>query len=262
MKILVIGDSCIDEFNYGVCKRLCPEGPVPVFTHSYTVINNGMAGNVEANLIGLGCETTLITNQYKPKKTRYVDMRSNHLIIRVDEEVKGEIERIDINNVINELESNKYDCVIISDYDKGFLPTKSILEILPLAPLVFLDTKKPLIKEFLLHENVWIKINEMEYNNTLASGVDPTVCDRFIVTLGERGCMNKGTIYPPASTDRVRDICGAGDTFLASLAYGYLKFGGNISVALTISNKFCAWCVDKCGVVSINEEAIKYVGLI
>ena len=31
MKILVIGDSCKDKYIYGLCDRMCPEAPVPVF---------------------------------------------------------------------------------------------------------------------------------------------------------------------------------------------------------------------------------------
>ena len=49
--ILVIGDHCIDEFVYGEVVRLAPEAPVPVFNPEYKKTNNGMAGNVVANLI-------------------------------------------------------------------------------------------------------------------------------------------------------------------------------------------------------------------
>ena len=31
MNVLVIGDSCIDEFVYGKVDRMSPEAPVPVF---------------------------------------------------------------------------------------------------------------------------------------------------------------------------------------------------------------------------------------
>ena len=29
-KILLIGDSCTDEYVYGTCERLNPEAPVPI----------------------------------------------------------------------------------------------------------------------------------------------------------------------------------------------------------------------------------------
>ena len=50
MKILVIGDSCIDKFIYGSCERICPEAPVPVFNPLSSTENIGMAGNVKNNL--------------------------------------------------------------------------------------------------------------------------------------------------------------------------------------------------------------------
>ena len=40
MKILVIGETCKDVFNYGRVDRLCPEAPVPVFNfYTYYGIN-------------------------------------------------------------------------------------------------------------------------------------------------------------------------------------------------------------------------------
>ena len=30
LKILLIGESCLDEYHYGECRRLSPEAPVPV----------------------------------------------------------------------------------------------------------------------------------------------------------------------------------------------------------------------------------------
>ena len=29
-KVLLIGDSCTDEYVYGICERLNPEAPVPI----------------------------------------------------------------------------------------------------------------------------------------------------------------------------------------------------------------------------------------
>ena len=33
MKVLLIGDSCIDKYVYGDSKRLSPEAPVPVLDY-------------------------------------------------------------------------------------------------------------------------------------------------------------------------------------------------------------------------------------
>jgi len=43
MKILLIGDSCIDKYVYGDAKRLSPEAPVPVLNYIRTTKTEGMA---------------------------------------------------------------------------------------------------------------------------------------------------------------------------------------------------------------------------
>ena len=62
MKILVVGESCCDIFNYGECNRLCPEAPVPIFNSIQTVENGGMALNVKNNIVALNVDTDLYTN--------------------------------------------------------------------------------------------------------------------------------------------------------------------------------------------------------
>jgi bifunctional ADP-heptose synthase (sugar kinase/adenylyltransferase) len=59
-KIVVIGDTCKDVFIYGESKRLSPEAPVPVFTPLYTVVNDGMAGNVVANISAISPNTRTV----------------------------------------------------------------------------------------------------------------------------------------------------------------------------------------------------------
>ena len=56
MKILVIGESCRDVFNYGSCIRLCPEAPVPVFNPVEVIDNGGMAKNVYRTVMSLGAK--------------------------------------------------------------------------------------------------------------------------------------------------------------------------------------------------------------
>ena len=72
MKLLVIGDSCVDKFIYGTCDRICPEAPVPVFNPIKVKKNGGMAKNVQANIEALGVDCDIITNGELITKTRYV----------------------------------------------------------------------------------------------------------------------------------------------------------------------------------------------
>ena len=79
MKILVIGESCRDIFNYGECNRLCPEAPVPIFNSIQTIENGGMALNVHNNINALGVEACLYTNKNWENitKTRFIDIMIN-----------------------------------------------------------------------------------------------------------------------------------------------------------------------------------------
>jgi len=122
MKILLIGDSCIDKFVYGKCERLSPEGPVPIFSKSKIVENSGMAGNVKENLIALGAEVDFITNEELITKTRYVENSRNHLLLRVDEE--GTIKSFN-----QEVDFDCYDAIVIVDYNKGFLTQENLVEL-------------------------------------------------------------------------------------------------------------------------------------
>ncbi len=165
-KILIIGDSCVDRFVYGEVSRLAPEGPIPIFNPTIEKTNPGMAGNVARNIESLGSTTYLITNKINPVKTRYVDDRSGHLLLRVD--ANDRVERID-QNILHQIFENKYlnhkiDAIIISDYNKGFLEESDIKFICDNNINIFLDTKK-ILGDWCLNAT-FIKINHVEFNET------------------------------------------------------------------------------------------------
>ncbi len=118
MRILVIGDSCQDVFIYGKCDRLCPDAPVPVFIPLKTKKIGGMATNVYENIKSLGVNVDIITNDKKITKTRYVDEKTNQMIIRVDSE-KTLSSRV---NVLNEIDFEKdgLSVYFISERNRNF----------------------------------------------------------------------------------------------------------------------------------------------
>ena len=59
-RILVIGDLMLDCYYWGDVRRVSPEAPVPVVKVNEKTYQLGGAGNVAANLAGLGCNTTII----------------------------------------------------------------------------------------------------------------------------------------------------------------------------------------------------------
>ena len=76
MKILLIGDSCIDIYHYGSVERISPEAPVPIFKLLNQETKPGMAGNVRENFRALGVSTMFVSSE-KSTKTRLIDI--NHL---------------------------------------------------------------------------------------------------------------------------------------------------------------------------------------
>ncbi len=215
MKILIIGESCLDVFAYGKVNRLEPAAPVPIVQTIEVVENAGMAMNVKNNFKSLGGAADIVTNSnWKDiKKTRVVEKKTNHMFIRWDQndDSYGKAH-------IDSIKFSLYDAVIISDYNKGFLSKEDIQKISNRHNLVFLDTKKSIGP---WAENVtFIKINSDEFDK--AEKITEKMKDKIITTLGEKGASYQGVIYSVEKTE-IKDLSGAGDTFIAALCKKYCE---------------------------------------
>ena len=244
MKILVIGDSCKDIFIYGDIHRVCPEAPVPVFNPTHKTENDGMAKNVVRNLEALGCNVEFISNDNSIKKIRYVDNKSNQMVLRVDE--NDSCRSIDDSEIdyINQW-GKTFDAVIISDYCKGFLDEEDICFIADKCNNVFLDTKKE-IGEW-ADDVDFIKINELEYEKNYRGKPNN---DKLIVTLGSKGCRYKEEVFPVDEVSSVKDVSGAGDTFMSGLVVEYIKTH-DIKKGINFAQLCASKVVKKRGVVTI-----------
>ena len=249
-KILVIGDGCKDVFQYGRCERLCPEAPVPIFKPTKIITNGGMAINVYNNLLALGIDCDIITNS-GITKTRYVDEVSNQMLIRIDE--NDAVPPITAETALDSIDYEKYAAIIISDYNKGFLSEDDIYIITQSHEWVFIDTKKEI--------NNWcsnaycIKINEHEYKQN-RKALSQHYHNNLIVTMGKKGAiLNERQVFPIEEEHEVRDLSGAGDTFLAGLVADYIK-NNDIRRAIKFANKCAAWTVTQKGVVVVKPELL------
>jgi len=255
MKFLVIGDSCTDKFIYGKCERICPEAPVPVFNPVKEVINGGMAANVKANVEALGVDCDLITHSNEILKTRYVDIKTNQMLLRIDENDKAE----DKFNY-KEVSWSKYDAVLVSNYGKGFLRTCGIRDICQYHENVYLDSNKVEMNCDLPLNLKFLKINEyeLEINKHWKSHLNPkqhgdSAYNRpaqIIITLGHKGCQYMGKVYPPPERVVAQDLSGAGDTFLAALAVSMTRVG-DAETAINYANECASKVVSKRGVATI-----------
>jgi len=246
LRILVIGDSCTDVFIYGICSRLSPEAPIPVFEPTKTITNQGMSGNVVANLNKLGVQKVeLITNHEQITKTRYVEYKSNQMLLRVDSN-----DSVQNSFDIKKVDFDSYDAVVVADYDKGFLTNEDIKQIGKKSKLSFIDTKKTIDLEN-FKGYTFIKMNEVEWERCERYGAKyEDWKDNLIVTMSERGCMYKEKRYSVDNSVEVRDLSGAGDTWMASFAYKYTK-NSDVDESIKFANDNATLVVQKRGVSTI-----------
>jgi bifunctional ADP-heptose synthase (sugar kinase/adenylyltransferase) len=243
MKVLIIGEICVDKFVYCETKRLSPEAPVPVLTPLYTIKNQGMAGNTLANVKALVPEYyTMSLGQNEPiTKTRYVEDKSNHMFFRLDE---GENEitpfkwTMDVDVLIGQS-----DIVIVSDYNKGFLSNADLKEIARKSKLSILDSKRKLTND-IIEGFTFVKLNESERLNN-----PQLTTDNIITTLGKKGAEYKNVLFESPNPQDTIDVSGAGDTFTAAFIVKYSQLKDE-RVAIQFANRKSAEVVSRRGVVT------------
>ena len=206
-----------------------------------------MAGNVVENLRALGVrKTELITNREQIIKTRYVETKSNQMLLRVDGNDK-------VSNTFDyrKVDFDSYNAVIVSDYDKGYLTYEDIGIIGKKSKLSFIDTKKTIGSGDYFKDYTFVKMNEVEWEDCVEKGaVYSEWKDKLIITMSERGCMYNEKRYPVDNSIEVRDLSGAGDTWMASFAYEYVQ-SGIIDKAIHTANENATIVVQRRGVSTI-----------
>jgi bifunctional ADP-heptose synthase (sugar kinase/adenylyltransferase) len=242
MKILLIGDNGVDQYQFGTVDRISPEAPVPIINYANTITKPGMAANVRDNLLKLGCEVEFVHGMKTCVKTRIIDSKSKQHLLRIDQDQISMPVKVDYTNI------DAYDAIIISDYNKGSVDYDTVenLRFRYLGP-IFVDTKKTDLARF---EGCYVKINELE--RSLAQSV-PT---ELIVTLGSKGVKYK---EHDISTPQVEafDVCGAGDTFLSALAYEYV-ITRDILKAINFATRAASVTIQHVGVYSPTVMEINH----
>jgi D-beta-D-heptose 7-phosphate kinase/D-beta-D-heptose 1-phosphate adenosyltransferase len=241
LRVLLIGESCIDEYHYGTCSRISPEAPVPIFDFVYSTKKYGMASNVKQNLESFGCSVDFITNDANDLiKRRLIDMKSKQQLIREDIGREVESAKVDIQF--------DYDAVVISDYNKGLL-TEELIEYIcnTFSGFKFVDTKK---KDLSCFKNCIIKHNNYEQELVTVQPIDSEI----IVTRGKDGAIwdNKVFIAPEVE---LYDVTGAGDVFLASLTSLYCSTF-NMEESIQKSVILASKSVEHSGIYKLTDEDI------
>jgi bifunctional ADP-heptose synthase (sugar kinase/adenylyltransferase) len=241
MKILLVGDNGVDQYQYGTVTRISPEAPVPVVNYTHTITKPGMAANVQDNLLKLGCEVDFVHGVKTCIKTRVIDSKTKQHLVRIDQDTPSKPVKIDYNNI------DQYNAIVVSDYNKGSVDYDTIENLRKnYSGPIFVDTKKTDLVRF---EGCYVKINQVEFEAA------KTFSTELIVTLGRDGVKYKEHKF---STPQVEafDVCGAGDTFLSALAYNYV-LSQDIVTAIKFATRAASVTVQHIGVYSPTLEEIE-----
>ncbi|PAF53911.1 bifunctional heptose 7-phosphate kinase/heptose 1-phosphate adenyltransferase [Helicobacter sp. 13S00482-2] len=303
-RILVIGDLMIDHYIWAKCDRISPEAPVQVAEIKDESNRLGGACNVGHNLISLGANVSMCgvigdddtgkwlvknldlinidvqnifiqNNRPTTKKTRVIV--SNQQVLRVDKEDKSPISEEISKEIFTSLENkiSDFDCIILSDYNKGVLNSILTQKIIKLAKsenkLILCDPKGNSFEKYKGATILTPNKSEAQIATQIAIKDDNALtsalkilkkdCDLTIplITLSEDGIAlldkkNK-LIKIPTIAKEVYDVTGAGDTVIAALGFA-LSGGLDIYQSCEFANAAAAVVVGKVGSATATHTEI------
>lgn len=305
-KVLVIGDLMLDQWVWGKVHRISPEAPIPIVDVERYTFTPGGAANVVTNLSELGARSSLsgiigrdstgkmlkrllrdkgiftrgiFDDEDRPTilKTRIV--AHSQQLVRVDLEKKSALNDNLKNKIINffKEEIPFHNSIIISDYNKGFIDSQiveNIVEIANKLSIKIVCGPKP--ENIDAFKGVYcITMNKKEAGG--ATGISITnndsLCDAgrnllkrlgseaVIITRGEEGLSlftKDGSVFHlEACASQVFDVSGAGDTVLSVIAL-CLNAGADPYYAALLANHAAAVVVRKIGTATLtNNELIE-----
>ncbi len=205
-------------------------------------------------------------------------MSSHQQIVRMDKESLEEINPHEEQELLAKYEKiiQNYDCVILSDYGKGVLTSKVCQEVIRRANELNLPVLvDPKGKDYSKYKNATLLTPnkkeaveatdiDLDTHEGLLRGIKKLKNDLnlkySLITLSSEGIavFEKDLQILPALSREVYDVTGAGDTVIATLAYG-LSCDLDIHKAVSLANKAAAVVVGKVGSATASfEEISKY----
>jgi len=303
-RIAVVGDMMLDCYITGDVKRISPEAPVPVIEVENEFYRFGGAANVAYNIISLGGlpipvgvigddqygnifkqllsdvgidSSGLLVTQTRPTtaKTRVISQGQH--IVRIDKEVKENINKDEENVLFNSLIAlaDTLDGIILEDYNKGVLTASLIEKIIAYFKeknvLITVDPKfnnlmsykgvtvfKPNRKEAEAILGMRIKTSE-DVSNAGKKLLELLDAQYVLLTLSEEGIavFQKDGLEKrmPTKAQEVADVSGAGDTVISTLTMA-LAAGANILESSYLANYAGGIVCGEVGVVPIQLEQL------
>ncbi len=305
LKALVVGDVMIDVYSKGVVERMSPEAPVPIVSVKTRFERLGGAANVALNLKALGAMPVLcsvigddengrtllelmrktglddghfVFSRTRPTTVKHRIFDGERQVLRMDEESTADLSNEEHQGLLDvietTLEKNRFDVIILQDYNKGVLTEKMIQSIIALAQKegipVAVDPKK---KNFFAYQGVTLfKPNAKELREGLGVTAETPEelqaamlplqqrigCRYLMVTLSDKGVMmlhDGAFLHLPAHPRNIVDVSGAGDTVL-SVAALCVALHVDAETIASLSNLAGGLVCEEVGVVPINKERL------
>lgn len=297
-KILVLGDLMLDRYIWGNVSRISPEAPIPVVEVKDDTSCLGGSGNVAQNLRSLGAVAILtgivgqdkegdwirknsfdnrgiFVSKNRPTTVKTRIIAHHQQVVRMDVEDRKPIPPRIKAKILGFVQSETWDGLILSDYNKGLLSKSLIQKVLSFARRkklpVFVDPKE---KNFLSYSPVTLLTpNHLEAERIVRhkcssdqeiEKAGKTILSRvstkyLIIKRGEKGLSvfekGKKTVHIPARTKQVYDVTGAGDTVIAVLSLALLA-GASILEASQLANTAAGIVVGKLGTATLPPEEL------
>lgn len=297
-RVLVLGDLMLDRYIWGDVSRISPEAPVPVIEVKEDSLCLGGAGNVARNILSLGGAALLagivgndkegqwiraqipgskgiFTDRARPTTVKTRIIARHQQVVRVDLERKSAATSDLEKKILDFLGGEKYDGLLISDYNKGIVNPSLTGKALALAAErgtpVFVDPK---VEHFRLFSPVTLLTpNHFEaekiVGRTCRTEAEVERAGREILSLvsaryliikrGEHGMAVFGgggkPVFIPTVAREVFDVTGAGDTVLAAAALALLA-GASIEDAALIANAAAGIVVGKVGTATVTPQEL------
>jgi rfaE bifunctional protein kinase chain/domain len=186
-KVLLVGDTMLDEYLEGDAERISPEAPIPIVKVAKSRLLLGGAGNVVRNVATLGGIAHLVsirgldtkgeilqdilaeesvTSALIPLPDRPTTLKTRVIargqqMLRIDHEDLSPLRTEDAQRVLDALKTviDDYEVLVISDYGKGLVNEEfmkglfAIRDTSKTKPRILVDPKTP---NFHLYQGVYI----------------------------------------------------------------------------------------------------------
>ena len=254
IKVAVIGDIAIDHYIFARAIKISSEAPVLVCRKQAIYNTLGCAGNVAANVRGLGAETLLVGvvgNDYFGKKIEniinelhiysglIIDKRpttvkmrilaNSQQITRLDTEVETKITAKVREDIIKRVKMFNPNVIIVSDYFKGVISAELLSELRKLGKIIIANPKP---QNILCYRNIdVVTLNREEAKRALKTlknsklkldDLRKFLNIKFLIeTRGSEGLAiyaDKDNTVNQAEQVKVCDVCGAGDSVISIIA--------------------------------------------